>query len=618
MADPLKQPWYKLDDDDEAMIDFADHCKTVEQNQSSLFNAFRAFVKLYSGRDELGLDWGTNSRSVYRDDVLYNNIIQQTIDTCVAVAARDSVRLRGQVRNGQWSDRTLAKRLERYHWGEYIHNREADRMVEQLRDALILGTGTVGLAYSGKGKDLQVVTQRCHTWNIIVDETQCTPDRRPLEVMERYPLPKSVLCALFPKFEKEIAVAGSDRYSEFHTIPDDNVVFFKGWRPAIEGRDGHYIVGIEDKCFERGKWTLEHSPHTFFSWEPAQTGFYGTPVTERLIDLQLALIDLDNHIKESQDLTCVPRVIVPGGTQFNVESLDDVPGRILTSFGGEPKFFTPSALPAEVYNQRMSYINEAPERVGLNKRALTADIPSGLETGNAVREFAAIRDDRFIHQTKRWHTSHVDLGWRRFEMAAQAYKGKKLDGLLGEIDWAEVSEKQQRYIITVAPASLMPEMPSGRRQLVMDMFTMGAIDAKTMQYFVENPDIEFMNSMTNADYEDATAVVEILGDGEYEDPEPTQNLMLTMKLVNQANRQAKRLKAPEKTMRMFRTWLSNAKGLIQRAQQQLMMEQQQQMMAAQGVAPPGAPLGPPQTAAETGPAMQGPPNMEPNAVTGVA
>ena len=92
------------------------------------------------------------------------------------------------------------------------------------------------------------------------------------------------------------------------------------------------------------------------------------------------------------------------------------------------------------------------------------------------------------------------------------------------------------------------------------------------------PDLESFYQFSNAGGADIDRCIElIIDEGDYQAPEPYQNLDMGIKKMQQAYLLYRTQNAPESRLDLFRRWIEDAKALTDRAQ----MEVEKQAMQAQ-------------------------------------
>jgi hypothetical protein len=111
--------------------------------------------------------------------------------------------------------------------------------------------------------------------------------------------------------------------------------------------------------------------------------------------------------------------------------------------------------------------------------------------------------------------------------------------------------------------------------------------------------------MNNAAIEDIEATIEELLDGNYQPPEPYQNLGMGLRRIQMAYLKARRDGAPENILEDMRRWIESADYIMKETaaeeQAEMQMMVQERMMEEQAMQGAPAGGGPPMAAPEAGP-----------------
>lgn len=128
------------------------------------------------------------------------------------------------------------------------------------------------------------------------------------------------------------------------------------------------------------------------------------------------------------------------------------------------------------------------------------------------------------------------------------------------------------------------------------MLQAGFIDKATGMKLLDFPDLKAFYNMANAGLEDIERQIELIVDGgEYQSPEPYQNLQVGIQKMQQAYLMYRSQNAPEETLEKFRQWISDADDLLRQANQSQMDQAAQAQAGAvpQLAAPADATIGQP-------------------------
>lgn len=545
--------WHECEREDLTKTLFR-HVEALDSQLGDYHSYLKRCAMLYSGRDELGYEWTTRFRGNFSSTPKFN-IIQTVVDSTNSVIAKSSVRLRAQTRDGDYSEIIQAKKLEQMLYGEYLYHNESQRMIRMFLDAAIGGTGIL----RQRIVDGMVVPERVLPKDFLTDENTVSLDGYPLEVFIRTLVNKEVLKSYYPRFCEQIDEnARFDWADRTNTIPQGFCVLVEAWRLPTGNKKGRYVMAIENCVLESSEYKYKKFPFVFYHWKAPETGFYGTGICQMLESHQARIEAIDDRITQAQDLVAVPMGFLPEGSQVLKDQITNDVARLYPVTGGIPQFIVPTAANAELYNHRSTLIQECFQMVGLSQYNSQALAPPNIESRAALRELDDVQNTRFIQEVRRFERAHVDLGWRRLEQMRNLHLGRDRDGLLGEIDWRKVSEYDNRFTLTVAPASIMSETPAGRLDMVRELSGVVQMSPQEIRFLLGNPDLEFANNLSTADYEHAIRVAEKLSQGDYEAPDILANPELHLRIITQAYTRAKNAGAPEEVLQGFRDYLDQA------------------------------------------------------------
>jgi len=565
--------WYLAPDENihEKVIQAA---QGIEQDQSTLREAWKRYARAYSNRDEMGLDWSIDSSREFDKNFVTENVVKSVIDTAASIIAKNRVKVRVLTNGAKFTDQRRARGLEKFVYGEMKARDVWETSPLVFRDACIFGTGVLKI-FDKKNK---VCIERRLISDILVDERSAI-DGKPRELFERCLLDKEVLKGMYPKFADEIELAATQREWADHDIPKNQVVVVEAWRLASDGKPGRHAVCIQGCTLASEKYKHEYFPFVFFRWDGLPiSGFYGLGLARDLHGIQTRINQLNVFIQRCQDLIAVPRVFVDMASKLIKVQLDNKIGAIIPYRGKPPTFFTPQALNSEIYDYKEQLKRSAFEFAGISQMSAQSLKPAGLESAVALREFNDIETNRFIIQAQRYERMYTAVGEMVIRIAKNAFKrGTDMrtsfpdTNTVEQIDWSDVNLEDDRFSLDIQPASLLSMSPSARLQAVTELAQVGQLDKAEVRYLLQHPDLEQSNSIAYADYVNITRTEEMLQDIEavYRPPEPFQNLDLGLRRIQLLYQQLQNdyEDVPEQVYENIRSWVSQAKTLQEQAMQ---------------------------------------------------
>ena len=400
-------------------------------------------------------------------------------------------------------------------------------------------------------------------------------------------------------------------------VEGETVLVVEGWHlpDLAEGkknRGGRHVIAVDGATLLDEEWTRDTFPFAFYRWEKRQFGFYGRGMVEQIRAYQRGINYLDQKITDMLHIASRVWLAVPKGSGVNAYELNNDPATVLevNSIGEAPRVMSQNAVPSELFQRRRQLIEDAFRETGISEMQATGSKPSGLDSGEAIREFRDTISQRFTDKMNAWDEFHLvvakvvieeksAIAERCDDRPVQIKRRKGMGWAVETIGWKDFDFGDDQYVLEVTPSSLLPDSSSGRVQTATDWFSAGIINGVEFKALLDVPDLDRFKSLDLATYEIVLENIEgIVDDGEYTYPEPTDDLEMTVKLVTQSLAKYRIRKLPEDRLDLLRNYLADAQGL----QQDAIDKQQPQAQPAQpGAQPLEAPAGAEAPAAVAGP-----------------
>lgn len=599
-----------------------DHVEAVEREQRDIHTNNVEYARLYSNREEPGLT--PSMRQRFREaDLVTENVIQSVVDTATSLIGKSRPKVRILTDNADWSLQQSAKRLEKYLWGLFQALRIHESLTSIFRDACIFGTGVLKL-YVRKG---EVCVERCLIDEIIVDENEVPHGGMPRQLQHVRLVSKEVLKDLYPDHADAIEKSNKGfryEFAGYRPVDPGMVLVVETWHVGPNGR--HAICVSEGTLLDEG-YSEDFFPFVFYHWSPPLTGFYGQGLAEALLGFQIRINELNDFIQRCQDLIAVPRVALDAGSKVFKPHLDNEIGAIIPYVGKPPVFFTPTALNSEIYQYKEQLKAAAFEFAGISKMAAQASRPEGIEAAVALRELSDNQSQRFSVQQQRFEDAAIQTAELICRLCSKMH-GRGKDGppkvfmaekFVETIDWPEVDLDEKRFVLSVQAASIMSETPSGRLQRVIELAQYGVqLDQAELRRLLGNPDIGLSDAYATAKLDYADWVIDQLNDGHFPQPDPIQDMLLTLERVKSAYLHAVIFGAPEDILEGYRQYMVLLERLIPKPEPPPTMGADPAMVQPPpmdpmmaGMAP--SPILPPSAALDAGalPGLLIPPNQQP-------
>jgi len=558
--------WWEADPET-IQNDVFGYVESLEQEQEYVRELNALHAQLYANHEVLGIGgkYDRSSWSGRRSFSVTENVISSVCDTATAMIARNRPKPTFQTDGADWSTKQRAKKLEKFVTGLYQQLDIYSLGVRVFRDATIFGTGAIML-YADDG---EICAERVPIDDIMVDEREAR-DGKPRQMHRRFFVDKEVLARLYPD-HADIIRTEQSVYAGAKLAQSNQVPVLESWRkPSAKGTgDGKHCICIRGAALVDEKWEEDCFPFVFFRWTEPIVGFYGQGLAELLTGIQLRINKLNRFIDRCQDLIAVPRVYMDIAGKVPKAHLSNEIGQIIPVRGGAKSvaFHTPPAVAPETYQRLNDLKRSAFELAGISQLSAQSKKPADLASGAALREYNDIESARFAIQAQCFEEFHMQIAARLVELAKKTYKNTKTvtfgsRKFVQTIKWSEVDPKEDTFRIDIEAASIMSRTPAGRLDAAIEMYQYGAITNDEFRRLIGHPDLEREMDIETASIEDIEATIEELCNGDFNPPEPTQDLELGLQRIALAERKAKRDGAPDEILEGFRTWLAQAGALL--------------------------------------------------------
>lgn len=551
------------------------------------------YARLYGNYDLAGLDAYSYSRIETSMNVSHRvtfNLIQSCVDTIVSKITKNKPRPMFLTSGGDWTAQQKAKKLNKYVEGIFHDSDFYEQATKAFTDACIFGTGCIKF-YS---ENENIKAERVFIEEIKMDDVECFYGK-PRQIHQIKWLTKEVIKEMFPGNDLKIdaSTTTENGYSSMVTNAraKDLIMVVESWKlPSTkDAKDGVHSITTSNVTLFEERWEKSYFPFVFFKWSSLPVGFFGQGLAEQLQGIQLEINKILRTIQVSMHLVSIPKIFVEASSKIVSAHLNNKIGGIV-KFAGTPP--TPAPLgniPGELFSHLDNLINKGYQVSGISQLSATSQKPSGLNSGRAMRIYNDLETERFQTVARHYEDAVVDAARVIVDMSRDLYadrpelsvnvKGRKF---IESIKWEDVDLEDDKYILSTFPTSALSQTPSGRLEDVQELIQAGFISREDGMKLLDFPDLEAVTRFYNAPLEDIEKMIDrMMETGEYEPPEPYQNLAEGIKKCQLAYLYFKTQNAPEENLELLRTWMSDAEELLATATQKAAQEQAALQAAAQ-------------------------------------
>lgn len=549
-----------------------DTVRSLENAQQEVHEANLYAAALYSNRELAAFDWGNSAlhrTSLSPISRTGENLVLMVVDTLVSQIGKNRAKARPQTRGASWKLRKQAKRLDKFLYGEFIRNRVYEKAKQVFKDACIFGFGAIHVCMD----EDRLYLERVFPDEIIIDNMEVVASGAPRHVYRRRVLPAEIVASTWDvDIESLRDISRNTDWVNYRSVGAGYVVVCEAWQMAYDDTPGKYVCAVQNRILKESTYKLETPPFVFYQWSPALSGFYSPSAVEQILPYQTRLNEINDVIRDAQDLMGRPRLLVAEGSKVNPMDIDNAVARIIKYTGIEPKPALWPAISAELYNERDRQVRICLEQFGVSALASKVSPPTQarFDSSAAFREFNAIQDDRLSDPAQRFERLYLDLAETMIRTVNASGADPKTTWISGgkrgrveEISWKEIDLDQNAYVLQLEATSVFDSTPSAIRDDLEKQLAMGLISPEEYRLQLSHPDDESALSLQASAAEDIQRVIELLEDGEYESPTPLQDLVNGVMQVSHAALRLNQYDDVEPDVKLnFLNWITEARNIL--------------------------------------------------------
>lgn len=570
----VMQQWWTEKDSNKASAQVLASAAYLKESQQYRYKQTATYARLY-GNQSLFSFAGQN---ITKMDQTFGlpaerptfNLVQSVTDTLVSRIAQNRPAPVFLTDNGDYKQRTLAKKLNNFILGEFFHTKAYDKGSTALRDALITGTG---ILHVYEGPDQRVCIERVLQTELLVDPNEAMYGE-PRQLYRLKLIDRKVLEAAFPKFKAKISIATKatpDNSADSSKSVADLVMVVESWhlRSGENTDDGRHIIACSSGNLIDEEYTKDRFPFTFLHYSPRLLGFWAQGVAEQLMGTQMELNSVLYTISKAIKLVGVPRIFVEDSSKVTSTSFNNNIGTIVKFRGTKPEYEVTPSNAQDLYAERDKLIAYGYQQSGVSALQASSQKPQGLDSGEAIRSYDDISTDRFATLSRRYDDMFVDLAYLIIDKAkdiaeetgsySTVYPNK--NGTK-EIDLTKADLVDDDFIIQCFTQSSLPKDPAGRLSKVTEMIQSGMISLQEGRRLLDYPDLEQIEKLANAGEERIFQILDaIVEDGKYTPPDTFVDITLATTLVTQYINLYASAKLPESRMELLRNFFSQLQAI---------------------------------------------------------
>lgn len=537
------------------------------------------------------------SQAAAKDRMTFN-AIQSIVDTLVSQVGETKPRPYYLTSGGNYRQQRKAKKLSQFTDGVFYETKTYRKGPKCFRDGAIWGDGFMHVfARGGKLHHERVLGSEL--W---IDEVEGQYGF-PRNMHRQKVVDRDELAGAFPEMRKVIMETNraADSNSSAGNL-SDMVTVVESWHLGAydengELKGGKHAIALPASgkmLVEPEDWEYDFFPFARIPWCERPVGYWSQGLCEQLQGEQIELNKELYLIQRSMQIAGTVKVLVPNGSKIVKESFNNEIGAIINYAGGKaPDFFCPEPIHPVYFENVNRIIERMYRKAGVFEMSASGKKPQGLDAGVAIREYKDTESERHKTAGEAYDDFYLTLAMLD-RCLAKELKGYKVrvpgKGAFRQIDFTkDIGKfKDEEFILQCFPVSQLPRDPAGRMQTVQEWVQAGWITPRQARRAMDFPDLDSIESLANAQEDLLTSVLDdIIDDGTYHPPEPTDDLDLAKEMVIEYIQRYRLLDLEGEKLDLLRNFSTQVDMLRSRA--------------AAAMAPPAPAAGVPQAAAQPPP-----------------
>ncbi len=518
-----------------------------------------------------------SGQTAVKDRMTYN-AVQSIIDTVHSKIGEDKPRPYFLTSGGNYRQQRKAKKLNQYVEGCFYENKTYAIGGLAFRDGEIWGDGFVHPFIRG-GKVRHERVLGAELW---VDEVEAQYGF-PRNLQRIKDVDRDELAGYFPEKRDEIWKSSkvNDRYSAGDML-SDMVKVVESWHLGAMDNNGelkggkHAIALVSNGTMlvDPEEWEHPFFPFAKIPWSPRPTGFWSQGLAEQLQGDQIELNKELFHIQRSLHIAGSIKVFVKNGSKIVKETINNEIGGIINYAGEKPEYVVPAPIHPIYLENPQRIIERMHNRAGVSELSAAGKKPVGIDSGRGLRELEEQQSDRFKFAQNLNSAFYLSIAEMSVALA-MAEKSMKVVRVPGRGSFAEIDLKKDvgtlkdsEWILQCFPTSRLPKDPSGRLETIQEYVQAGFMTQRQARRALDFPDLDTIESLANAQEDIISQVLDdIVFDGEYAPPEPTDDLKMAKEMVIEYVQRLRIQDLESERLNMLRTWNTQVDALISKTMQ---------------------------------------------------
>jgi hypothetical protein len=497
---PQRYKWWSAQDEKELCAQLLSTNAFLKRQDQMRVRQASVFTRLFSGKplynflaSNATLD-NSNQLPIGRPTA---NVVYSCIDTLVSRLSSDRPKPTFLTDGGMYKQRRLAKEANAFIQGEFYRTKAYDHVDKQTKLGCMLGDGFVKVF----SKDNKVTSEQTLSIELHTDYNDAYYGN-PRELLQDKLVDRSVYEDLFPdKIDllEKAAHGNVDNTPRSTETIADQFIICEGWhlRSGEGASDGRHTIVCSAGVILDESYTKDRFPFTKLGYNPNAVGWFSQGLAEILMPTQMEIYRNLIIASQSLELMGVPRVLIDEMSKILETSFNNRIGSIIKYRNNKPDFVNAQANHPEMYQWIQWLIQNAYQMSGISAMSAGGQKPAGLNSGEAIRTFDQIQEDRFAYLARRRQNVFPDMAELYIDCATDIFKKTGKYSTIHvdkngtrEIDFKQIGLLKDTYVIQLFEESSLPKDPAGRQAALSEKLAAGEITLSEFRRLSNFPDLE--------------------------------------------------------------------------------------------------------------------------------
>ena len=527
-----------------------------------------------------------SQQSMRRQALITDNVVQAVVDTAVSKIGETKPRPYFLTSGGNYKQQRKAKRLNKYIEGVFYEAKTYDLTPLAFRDACIDGDGLIHVFVRG-GKIVHEVVSGMELW---VDEEEAQYGR-PRTLFRSKVVDRDELAAgcSNPKDRDAILRASRATDASRSQTTSDMVSVVEAWHlgslnakgDRVGGRHAFVLLGGEPRVLESeepDEWPHDFFPFAKLGWCPPPTGcgYWSQSLAEQLSGDQIEMNKELQLVQQSMHMAGTLKMLIPVGSKIVKEHVNNEIGTgIYYAGANKPDFFCPEPIHPSFFENPMRIRERMFTRAGYSELTVAGKKPTGIDSGRGLRELDDQQSDRHKFSQRQYDAFHLQLAEITIALSIEAAENGELEAVRvpGKMSFDSINFKadlkglkRSEFTLQCYSVSRLPRDPAGRLETIQEYIQAGIFSLRRGRKLLDFPDIEAEETLADAQENILTKTLDdIVDEGEYAPPEPTDDLALAKEMVLEYIQHHRATDLEEERMDDLRNWSMQLDELMSKA-----------------------------------------------------